>query len=243
MFYILEIFCICSSSKQWHLFYWKSRIAAQFWLPGGFEVLEIQTWKSLKGFFDLFFVKKISENPFKFVEGIILDDDVPARKSDMANDFSGFDLVMGLGSTSEDTGLDLVRGNNESSDDEDENRRLRKLNQDSLTTVKKIRSSKFELLKYFEIFFWIFNWLIFIFCVSRKVVVIGETDVRIQCVLSIELEIFWIKWLIVSSIRCRTRLNGNGKDSLKIPKILSFSSTSRQPVFSIFRGVNCDQNY
>ena len=119
----------------------------------GFEVLEILLQNSLKGFFDLFFVKKISENPFKFVEGIILDDDVPARKSDMANDFSGFDLVMGLGSTSEDTGLDLVRGNNESSDDEDENRRLRKLNQDSLTTVKKIRSSKFELLKYFEIFF------------------------------------------------------------------------------------------
>ena len=74
----------------------------------------------------------------------------------MANDLSGFDLVMGLGSTSEDTGLDLVRGNNESSD-EDENRRLRKLNQDSLTTVKKIRSSKFELLKYFEIFFGILN--------------------------------------------------------------------------------------
>ena len=102
------------------------------------------------------FVKKNSENPFKFVEGIILDDDVPASDSDMANDFSGFDLVMGLGSTSEDTGLDLVRGNNESSD-EDENRRLRKLNQDSLTTVKKIRSSKFELLKYFEIFFGILN--------------------------------------------------------------------------------------
>ena len=70
-----------------------------------------------------------SENPFKFVEGIILDDNVPA--SDMANDFSGFDFVMGLGSTSEDTGLDLVRGNNESS--EDENRRLRKLNQESVS--------------------------------------------------------------------------------------------------------------
>ena len=109
----------------------------------------------MKGFFDLFFGKKISENPFKFVEGIILDDDVPASDSDMANDFSGFDLVMGLGSINEDTGLDLVRGNNESS--EDENRRLRKLNQDSLTTVKKIRSSKFELLKYFEIFFGILN--------------------------------------------------------------------------------------
>ena len=52
----------------------------------------------------------------------------------MANDFSGFDLVMGLGTASEDSGLDLVRGNNE----DDENRRLRKLNQDSLTTVEKI---------------------------------------------------------------------------------------------------------
>ena len=85
----------------------------------------------MKGFFDLFFVKKIPENPFKFVEGIILDDNVPASDSDMANDFSGFDMVMGLGSTSEDTGLDLVRGNNESS--EDENRRLRKLNQESVS--------------------------------------------------------------------------------------------------------------
>ena len=47
----------------------------------------------------------------------------------MANDFSGFDLVMGLGTSSEDNGLELVRGNN----DDDENRRLRKLNQECLT--------------------------------------------------------------------------------------------------------------
>ena len=82
------------------------------------------------------FCKKKSENPSQFVEGIILDDDVTTTESDnnMAKDFSGFDLVMGLGSASEDSGLDLVRGNNE----DDENRRLRKLNQDSLTTVEKI---------------------------------------------------------------------------------------------------------
>ena len=77
------------------------------------------------------FCEKKSENPSQFVEGIILDDDVTTTESDnnMANDFSGFDLVMGLGTASEDSGLDLVRGNNE----DDENRRLRKLNQDSLT--------------------------------------------------------------------------------------------------------------
>ena len=85
------------------------------------------------------FCEKKSENPSQFVEGIILDDDVTTTESDnnMANDFSGFDLVMGLGTSSEDTGLDLVRGDHDSSDD-DENRRLRKLNQDSLTTVEKI---------------------------------------------------------------------------------------------------------
>ena len=96
-------------------------------------------WNPLKGFCDLFFCEKKSENPSQFVEGIILDDDVTTTESDnnMANDFSGFDLVMGLGASSKDNGLDLVRGDHDSSDD-DENRRLRKLNQDSLTTVEKI---------------------------------------------------------------------------------------------------------
>ena len=82
------------------------------------------------------FLRKKSVNPSKFVEGIILDEDAPTNELDnaMVNDVSGFDLVMGLGTTGEDTGLDLVRGNNGSSDN-DENRRLRKLNQDSLTAV------------------------------------------------------------------------------------------------------------
>ena len=123
------------------------------------------------------------------MEGIILDENDDENQPEL---LSGFDLVMGLGSTVEDTGLDLVRGNNESSDDE-EKRRLRKLNQESLTMfqrVQKIQKFFVELfLKYLEIFFGI-SVIDFYFSTSRKVVVIGETDVRIQCVHSIALEIF-----------------------------------------------------
>ena len=86
------------------------------------------------------------------MEGIILDENDDENQPES---LSGFDLVMGLGSAVEDTGLDLVRGNNESSDDE-EKRRLRKLNQESLTmfqSVQKIQKFFGELfLKYFEIF-------------------------------------------------------------------------------------------
>ena len=123
------------------------------------------------------------------MEGIILDEN---DDENQPVSLSGFDLVMGLGSTVEDTGLDLVRGNNESSEDE-EKRRLRKLNQESLTMfhrVQKIQNFFGELfLKYLEIFFGI-SVIDFYFSTSRKVVVIGETDVRIQCVHSIALEIF-----------------------------------------------------
>ena len=69
------------------------------------------------------------------MEGIILDE---KNVEDQPESLSGFDLVMGLGSTVEDTGLDLVRGNNESSDDE-EKRRLRKLNQEGLTTFQRVQ--------------------------------------------------------------------------------------------------------
>ena len=192
----------------------------------GSKFSKVTLWK---GFAIYFFLRKKSVNPSKFVEGIILDEDAPTNELDnaMGNDVSGFDLVMGLGTTGEDTGLDLVRGNNNGSSDNDENRRLRKLNQDSLTAVLNF----WKILKFSSEYS---GWLIFVFSISRKVVVIGETDVRIQCVLSIALEIFWIKWLIVSSIQCRTRLNGNGKDSLKIPKIL-LPPSMRQTVFGIFR--------
>lgn len=59
--------------------------------------------------------------------------------------------MMSLGSTVEDTGLDLMRGNNESSDEE--NRRLRKLNQEGLTTFKNFRSIEMNFFLNFEIFY------------------------------------------------------------------------------------------
>ena len=85
--------------------------------------------------FLLISIIKLVWYPFKFVEGIIFDDNDSASSPESS---SGFDLVMSLGSTVEDTGLDLMRGNNESSDEE--NRRLRKLNQEGLTTFKNFRS-------------------------------------------------------------------------------------------------------